>query len=661
MARTPAVSPKRGFRLAPPQRALILVLACLAAGCPMNAEQKAATAAATGAVAGIPSDGADAAGPEVEVVRRLASLMEECPAGDLQCLARRQAIAAVSTAEFDDADCNPESTDRFGGGAGTAERPYLVCSAAQLYNIRFEPEAYFYQTRGIDLRGGRGTGGNSFDPIPEFSGFYDGAGHEILGLVLRSVPSTAGAGGAIYLGGLGLFVHVGHTALLRRVHLRGPSVIPNVPVPTGALAGVNEGTVLDSAVHDGVVSAVLPGGSAVAEGAPTSPFVGSNKGLLQDVRSLNGRVNFVATGGTVPARLAAGEAFEKVGGIAGFNDGIILRAQSQGAINAAARGARGFGGIAGVNQGSISESSAAMALAGTRGRRFGGIAGENSGLVRRCTVTANVQGALEVGGIAGYNSATVEDSAFRSSAAYSNLGEKVGGVVGFNEGGAIRGCQSTGAVYGVSAIGGIVGHNGTGIVERCFSAGRVGHTTYLAAEAGGVVGVNGELPAAGKRYDPASVSRSYSTATIYAGREAAGFVGTNQHNGVIGDAYATGSVVAQCGRADLYVGGFAARNYGEINRVYSAGCVRPNDATAGRCRNTAATLWPCGSGGLIGTGRGGTVQDSYWNTATAGITVSDGGAGQATAALRLQATFVDWDFNAVWMPPSGAYPALRGF
>lgn len=71
-------------------------------------------------------------------------------------------------------------------------------------------------------------------------------------------------------------------------------------------------------------------------------------------------------------------------------------------------------------------------------RSLGGIVGENHGTIENCTFTGSVSGTRNVGGIAGFNTAT----------------------------GIIRSCTTSGAAFGVNMTGGIVGYN-LGLVDSC--------------------------------------------------------------------------------------------------------------------------------------------------------------------------------------------------
>jgi hypothetical protein len=80
---------------------------------------------------------------------------------------------------------------QFAGGAGTAEEPYRVATAAQLDQVRSYLGAHFRQTADIDLGVepyGRGEGWVPIgSPVAglEFTGNYDGAGHVIRDLTVH--------------------------------------------------------------------------------------------------------------------------------------------------------------------------------------------------------------------------------------------------------------------------------------------------------------------------------------------------------------------------------------------------------------------------------------------------------------------------------------------
>ncbi|EJL36294.1 filamentous hemagglutinin family N-terminal domain containing protein [Caulobacter sp. AP07] len=112
-------------------------------------------------------------------------------------------------------------------------------------------------------------------------------------------------------------------------------------------------------------------------------------------------------------------------------------------------------------------------MTGAAGGRVGAIAGRNYGDVRDVRSSATVSGDLVTGGsyaggLVGYNSGTIQGSAFRGSVS----GYTVGGVAGFNNG-AISDSYSAGAVQGTHKVGGIVGENGGGSLNSVLNTSTV--------------------------------------------------------------------------------------------------------------------------------------------------------------------------------------------
>jgi len=157
-------------------------------------------------------------------------------------------------------------------------------------------------------------------------------------------------------------------------------------------------------------------------------------------------------------------------------------------------------------------------------------------------------------------------------------------------------------IIGNQYVGALIGQANGGIVENCPSSGSI-RGYYV----GGLIGQNF-----------GAVNNSYSTATI---------VGINK----------------ACG-------GLIGRSYGIISNSYSTGSV----------------TCPSFFGGLVSTGGGGIVTNSFWNTETSGQSVSGGGTGLTTAQMKTRSTFtgIGWDFINIWqMCPeiNDGYPSLKSF
>ncbi len=200
-----------------------------------------------------------------------------------------------------------------------------------------------------------------------------------------------------------------------------------------------------------------------------------------------------------------------------------------------------------------------------------------------------------VGGIVGWNRGTVNKCYVTGSVTAHTV---AGGVVGINQGGAIRGCHAIVAVTAVNLVGGLVGDN-SGSLDRCSATG-----------------------------------------TVTGGSRAGGLLGAN-NSGTVNGCYATGPV-----RGDSYIGGLVGRNnVGSVNGCYATGWVTGLGNV----------------GGLVGYNVA-TVSNSYWDVQNSGLANSAGGMGTNTAAMLQQATYAGWDFVNVWqITENVTYPWLAPF
>ena len=147
------------------------------------------------------------------------------------------------------------------------------------------------------------------------------------------------------------------------------------------------------------------------------------------------------------------------------------------------------GGIAGINDGSISGCTVTGDIAG--GQYVGGIAGLSSNKIHQCRhdgqITAT-DASANVGGIAGNNSGEISECKSEGSITAGGASAQCGGIAGSNGAdGNIHDCYG---LSDVSASGtssyaaGVVGYN-EGITERCYSAGNIAGATVA-----GVSGYN---------------------------------------------------------------------------------------------------------------------------------------------------------------------------
>ncbi|QDY70936.1 MBG domain-containing protein [Qingshengfaniella alkalisoli] len=301
-----------------------------------------------------------------------------------------------------------------------------------------------------------------------------------------------------------------------------------------------------------------------------------------------------------------------------------------------------------------------------RGENAGALIGWNLGTVSDASSSGNVIGAGDVGGLVGFNEGTVERSfsaadVSASDESGSNFGFFGGGLVGYNSG-RVEHAYATGDVSVLDEpvsdfsffAGGLVGYNGGG-VEHAYATGNVTASVEAWVYAGGLVGLNsGEIVSARASGPVDAFGDPYAAV--------GGLVGENY--GSITRAYATGAVDAAVGGEFGFanVGGLVGYNAGPISQTYSTGT-----ASVFGVRSAV--------GGLVGFNSeegssengegGGTVEASFWDVQTSGLTSSDGGVGLTTAqflnrsAFMSQAEAAGWSFQDHWAPSGdGFYPEL---
>ena len=279
----------------------------------------------------------------------------------------------------------------------------------------------------------------------------------------------------------------------------------------------------------------------------------------------------------------SGGLFGNVGG-----DGEIFDLEVRSSIS----GSNGnVGGIAGVNEGKITNCNYIAFINNCSGDNVGGIAGENKGTITNCSSSGKISGSgRNIGGIAGVNEGTITNC-YISRSECSNFdysGNNAGGIAGANCG-TIQYCHTSGNINGSAGnVGGIAGHNyNTGEVKECYN------TCYIegANNVGGVVGCN----------DNAEVWNCYNTSLIkISGGNAGGVAGSNINSGIIVNCY----------------------NIGEINDH---------------------------AGGVVGTNTDSTLTDCYYLKDKSGNEIEGNGAYGITAGdFKLQGTFWSWDFGSVW-------------
>ena len=230
------------------------------------------------------------------------------------------------------------------------------------------------------------------------------------------------------------------------------------------------------------------------------------------------------------------------------------------------------------------------------------IASSSFSTIDSCSVSGVVHGEglgefVSTGGIVGKSSAdTIQNSHFSGTVSGKS---NVGGLIGYTQSTDVKNCSGNANVSGESMVGGLIGQSNSSMVSACYSTGTV--NTIEGENIGGLIG----------QISHGTYNNNYSNSSVSGGSNVGGLVGSTND-----------CSIAYC---------------------YSAGVV------------TGTTNF----GGLVGTSYA-VVTESYWNTETSGVTVSNGGEGKTSVEMKSQASFKGWDFTTDWSIVDGeTYPFLQ--
>lgn len=188
----------------------------------------------------------------------------------------------------------------------------------------------------------------------------------------------------------------------------------------------------------------------------------------------------------------------------------------------------------------------------------------------------------------------------------------VGGLVGYNEGGAIADSSASGSVSGSSAVGGLVGNSSGGVISN----------SKAAVTVSGSMGVGGLVGNAS--WSEGVISNSSAAGNVSGGRNSEGLGGlVGMADGItIGDSHAKGSVTGD--RGSKMIGGLVGVTYSvAINESYASGDVSGSTNVGGLVGNISIgneinESYALGKvsgkyalGGLVGRNNNGTLINSY--------------------------------------------------
>ena len=521
----------------------------------------------------------------------------------------------------------------YGGGTGTPEDPYQIWDAEEMNTIGLHREDWdkcFALMDDIDLSGYDGIVGQGgfnvlgFDPndwAASFTGVFEGGGHRISGLMLRTQR------GIRRPECLGLFSVVeGEGASVRDLELFEPKIEVDRIVGSPRWIGFVVGHIRGGAE---VVGCRVTGGIVNGESPVPLYYRESRTGLLA------GEIS----GGKIVGCSVSGEVWgdDSVGGLVAWNTGGEV-ADCNAIVTVS--GYTGTGGLIGYNRGKVSNCHVVVDVEGNGGYHAGGLIGSNEGVeteVSNCSVRGRVVSVPEnpdihrVGGLIGRNyESTVRECLADVEVVGSAM---VGGLAGSNSGAGalIRDSHATGNVSGVNRVGGLVGRN-SAILERCSARCNV----VGDEEVGGLVGW----------HNYRVISECFSTGDVEGKLYVGGLIGWLDSNGIVNDCYSRGTV---CG--EDYVGGLVGAYDGYYTEIRNCYCV----ATV---EGTGDNVW--GFGGVSSS-----ISNSYWNADVSGLDeilylkASINCRGLSTRQMWMYENYAMWGEGEVWsIDDRNDYPHL---
>ena len=466
-----------------------------------------------------------------------------------------------------------------------------------------------------------GTGGvsvaGSANNLGGLAGYLDNASTISGGTALGAVLSGGNSG---YVGGA-----IGNN----RGFISNLTAANNVSAGTassyiGGIAGYNTGTITGGVAT--TASTVTAGNNSVL----VAGLVGDNAGGSILLGTANGAVQ-------------AGAGVDGVGGLAGYNTGMIQNSQFNGTLSAGTA-ANQLGGLVGINSGALLSSDFGGSLtASANTAEVGGIAGYAGGasllsgdIALGGSILAIDPVAYLIGGLVGFNDTTsVITNSLAFEAVTGGKGD-VGGYIGYN-GGTVSGISATNSVTladGVTNVGGIIGFN-AGTLNGA-SANQIISIGNNSQAIGGLVG-----------YNLGTVSGGSANNGVLAGNNdsyVAGGIGWNDGAGTVAGVAVGGFVVA--GSYGTAVGGIVGLNGSDPRNTASGAFAATGPLLTG---STFAGAVVAGTnsfavGGIAGwdsawtvghTGTGPLVYGRDTNNSGSGAVTADTGSFQVRSANQV--------------------------
>lgn len=366
----------------------------------------------------------------------------------------------------------------FDGGDGTINNPYIITTADQLYEVRYNLDKHFIQMKDIDLSSATSEGGDYYDngsgwlPIGDssnsFTGTYNGNGYSIKGMNINRTSTYS-----LYVG---LFSSV-------------TGCVKNLTIENCSITATASGTY--GSVYCGGLSAVMKDDAQIINCSVTGSITTSST-----YSSLVGGIIGNTSGGTVStikiikdcstdltlnvtAKASSGSGTISTGGLVGSGDSMeIHNCNSAGTIQVYADKTNYVGGILGK----IYNDKLVMDWCSNNSQInvSDGTGSSNSstyyvgGLVGQANITSSTPTELTMTISNSYNSGNVY-----SKAGYSSSGNYIGGIAG-----------QASTAYGISSLEGWL-YNGEGNIINCYNVGSItGEGSASNNNIGGIIGSN---------------------------------------------------------------------------------------------------------------------------------------------------------------------------
>lgn len=168
----------------------------------------------------------------------------------------------------------------------------------------------------------------------------------------------------------------------------------------------------------------------------------------------------------------------------------------------------------------------------------GGVCGINSGTIENCYFTGTVSGRQRVGGVCGSNNGTIKNCYNNGSVSCCSRGDidMYGGVCGMNyDSGTIENCYNTGTVSGFDVVGGVCGVN-SGTINNCYNTGTVSGNSYV----GGVCNSNA-----------GTITGCYNTGAVSSNGNSVGGVCQENSGTITNSYYLSGTATGGIGSTDV--------------------------------------------------------------------------------------------------------------